>query len=363
MGKKDEFDLNNLTDGILNDASKAAIGESFDVVNIPFDDVIPSKNNHYSINGIEELAQNIEKNGLEQNFEVRPGENNKYILMAGHRRRMAIELIRKKDPSKFTHLPCRIIRNIKSDDEEIMRIISNNANNRDKTNADKYNEYIDLKKAVSNLEKQGTLKVEGERRKYYAEQLGVSRGQIERYESIEKYGVPELISLLKANKVSINQAYRISRKKQSEQVTDCKEIEQQIQENGPEENPQTDNMADQAANNSAQPDKTDNATTGIQGENEVAAQPEPGSKIAEGQNEQENGNVAADTTSTKPSNPQPEVLRIKIEDFEQVEKVIRKAKKIVSGNVQEIRPKDAHFIKRDLSQIGKATGDLLKRLK
>ena len=61
----------------------------------------PDPNNFYSLTGIEELAANIQLCGLQQPILVRPIDGGRYMVVSGHRRRAAIELLAADDPEKW----------------------------------------------------------------------------------------------------------------------------------------------------------------------------------------------------------------------------------------------------------------------
>lgn len=94
--RKKGFDLNSL----LNTKSKGAAVQvqgpaqeaenAFSVVMLDVEDLMPSKDNFYATEGINELADAIElSGGIEQNLVVKPEAHGKYEVIAGHRRRLA----------------------------------------------------------------------------------------------------------------------------------------------------------------------------------------------------------------------------------------------------------------------------------
>ena len=72
--------------------------------------ITPDEGNFYSMEGIEDLAGNIELIGLQQPLRVRkaPGDD-RYIVVSGHRRREAILRILADRPDAFPDgIPCII---------------------------------------------------------------------------------------------------------------------------------------------------------------------------------------------------------------------------------------------------------------
>ena len=59
---------------------------------IPLQDLISDERNFYSMDGVEELAANIELIGLQQPLRVQPGEPPYYVIVSGHRRAAALRI-------------------------------------------------------------------------------------------------------------------------------------------------------------------------------------------------------------------------------------------------------------------------------
>ena len=93
--------------GLLSDISKGAV--VMDVVNIPRDQIQKNPNNHYSISGIDSLAESIKQYGLLQPLHVMETENG-YRLLGGERRLTAIDTLIKDDAvsdwTEDTLIPC-----------------------------------------------------------------------------------------------------------------------------------------------------------------------------------------------------------------------------------------------------------------
>ena len=88
------FSLNNIkgvADGLLNDASQEIRNEARRTQFIPFSKLIPSAlNKDLSKDGIDELADQIYHDGLDQPLVVYPTKNDQYEVLGGERRLLAI---------------------------------------------------------------------------------------------------------------------------------------------------------------------------------------------------------------------------------------------------------------------------------
>lgn len=114
------FNLNDL----LNGKSKgAAVPEkntqaegpaekqesTFDIVMIDAEDLMPSKDNFYTTEDINDLADAIELlGGIKQNLVVKPEAHGKYEVIAGHRRRLASLKLIAEGKEEYRYVPCRI---------------------------------------------------------------------------------------------------------------------------------------------------------------------------------------------------------------------------------------------------------------
>ena len=85
------------------------------IINIPLSQLVPSPANvrkTYSTAGIEGLAANIAAVGLLQNLQVQKASNGKFEVVAGERRRRALNLrAKRKEIKKDEPIPCHVLTN------------------------------------------------------------------------------------------------------------------------------------------------------------------------------------------------------------------------------------------------------------
>ena len=79
------------------------------IVYLPLDQLRADENNFYSLDGIDELAANIELIGLQQPIRVRK-DGDGYIIVSGHRRSAALRLLVEDGQKRFAEAPCIIER-------------------------------------------------------------------------------------------------------------------------------------------------------------------------------------------------------------------------------------------------------------
>jgi len=198
--------------GLLNEASKAEAYEKMDIQYIPFGSIVPNeKNEGMSMEGIETLAVLIEQDGLAQPLEViKVGD--KYKIITGHRRFAAITSLINRGRMKYEVIPC-IVKDLNKIDlplsDELKEEFAMEASNtyRDKTDGDILLGIRRWKKIIAALKEQGVtvlpeeLTVDGRERDIkgvrtqtlVAEQVGVSKGQVSKFEKVESKGSTELI--------------------------------------------------------------------------------------------------------------------------------------------------------------------------
>ena len=215
MGK---FNLNQ----ILNDASKraapggggqtaparpAAVIERLSVF-----DLVPSEDNFYSMNDIEELKSKIELAGkVLQNFIVVPLGGGKYKVISGHRRRAACLSLVEDGKPEFEFVPCTIEADeedaeVQAIREEIMLIAANSQ--REKTAWDKIEEARRTRALLEKIKAQE--KLPGDMRKLVAQTLNTSPAQIGRFDAITRNLCPAFMDELKADRLNISTAYELS---------------------------------------------------------------------------------------------------------------------------------------------------------
>ena len=215
MGK---FNLNQ----ILNDASKRAApggggqtapaSRPAEIERLSVFDLVPSEDNFYSMNDIEELKSKIELAGkVLQNFIVVPMGGGKYKVISGHRRRAAcISLVEEGKP-EYEFVPCTVEADeedaeVQAIREEIMLIAANSQ--REKTAWDKIEEARRTRALLERIKQQE--KLPGDMRKLVAQTLNTSPAQIGRFDAITRNLCPAFMEELKADRINISTAYELS---------------------------------------------------------------------------------------------------------------------------------------------------------
>lgn len=207
---------------ILNDASKRAApggggqtapaSRPAEIERLSVFDLVPSEDNFYSMNDIEELKSKIELAGkVLQNFIVVPLGGGKYKVISGHRRRAACIALVEEGKPEFEFVPCTIEADeqdaeVQAIREEIMLIAANSQ--REKTAWDKIEEARRTRALLERIKKQE--KLPGDMRKLVAQTLNTSPAQIGRFDAITRNLCPAFMEELKTDRINISTAYELS---------------------------------------------------------------------------------------------------------------------------------------------------------
>ncbi len=203
---KSKFNLGDFIN--VDDMSKLDTPEQ--ITRIPLDLIDPDPANFYSLEGIEDLAANIETVGLLDAPRVRPGENGRYVVVSGHRRRAACMLIRDGGNPMFDNgLPCIIELGEAGETMRELRMIFANSATRIMSQADLSKQAERVTELLYELKKQG-FEFSGRMRAHVAAACQVSESKIARWHAIRENLIPVLLGKFDAGHLNEAAAYRLS---------------------------------------------------------------------------------------------------------------------------------------------------------
>ena len=221
MAKKAGFDLHQL----LSERSRAEAkhgqekqdggqqAENMEQLTLDVYDLIPSKENFYSTENVDDLKRSISLVGILQPLLVKR-DGDKYRIKAGHRRRLACMALVDEGQEKFRFVPCVIRQeteeekqgNINAILDRLTLIFANGF--REKTDWEKMEEVLQTEALVVELRKEVSL--EGRTRAILAEFTGIKEAQLGRYKAIKNNLCPRLMEEFKADKIGISVIYELS---------------------------------------------------------------------------------------------------------------------------------------------------------
>ncbi len=199
---------------LLNNNSKETLEtkdnpERFRTIQISIDDIVPSPNNFYSIEEekLKGLKDSIELLGLKQNLVVKKIEKNKYEIIAGHRRYLAMKKLYEEGNLNFEYIPCKV-----EDDDYIkneLELLMTNSTTRELSDWEKITQANKLKELLTEYKKKE--KLPGRVRDIISDILNTSPTQVARMEGISKNLVEEFKDELKEGNIKISVAHELSK--------------------------------------------------------------------------------------------------------------------------------------------------------
>lgn len=215
--KKKGFNIADII-GSVSDLNTGAEGRE-QLKYIDFERIHPDPGNFYSLDGLEELAGNIELIGLQQPLRVRPDPEHKdeYIIVSGHRRRAAIELLVKEGKDAFRLVPCLIEGHQESDAMRELRLILANSSTRKLTSADLATQAKKVEELLYKLKEEGT-EFPGRMRDHVAEVCQVKASKLGKLKVIREKLIGNLQKDWERGNLRESVAYAFAKQKPEVQV-------------------------------------------------------------------------------------------------------------------------------------------------
>ncbi len=226
--------------GLLSDASKDVV--KMNIVNIEREKINKNPKNKYKIGEIDTLAESIKIYGIVNPLNVRRNSDGTYTLLGGERRITAIDKLI-EDPNvpdwnEYTLIPCvikdldKIKLPISDEMKEKYAIVTTNKEARKYTDSDRYYEMQAWKEIIEELRSNGvemlndvdedgeenSIQIKGEKTMDILSKVtGMSRGQVQRYDKVEKKAEPELLNAMLDDNISVGVAEKATDVLSSEQ--------------------------------------------------------------------------------------------------------------------------------------------------
>ena len=180
---------------------------------LPLDALEPSSRNFYRMCEIDQLADSIAANGLEQNLVVKAEAGGKYRIVTGHRRYQALLRLVSRGVRVQT-VPC-IVRPAESDAQEMLRMIASNQY-RELTDYEKMVQVEQATTAVKTLRsvkmaELGGIRLDGPTREVVSRLTGMSGPAVSKYAGIAEKLIPELKARMEQGLLPFTVAYAACR--------------------------------------------------------------------------------------------------------------------------------------------------------
>ena len=197
----------NLSASMGYDKIVSKLDTGSEIQKIPIEKLDASEKNFFTVNDVQDLMESIQLVGLlDPLVVVQAGD--RYRLIAGHRRKKALDELSRTD-KRYNTAPCIVLPDM-SKDLEMVTLIQSNTTARELTSYEKAEAALRLKKHLVELKKQG-LKIPGRLRDIVAEQMQISASEVARMEVINKNLSDDWKPFWKENKLPAVVAYEIAR--------------------------------------------------------------------------------------------------------------------------------------------------------
>ena len=208
----------NLGDALKGVSELGTGREQIEYIRLDLIDSDP--NNFYQLSDIDELAANIELCGLQQPIRLRlnPENTERYIIVSGHRRRAAIELLAKDNPEKWDEVACIVSRDVVSPALQQLQLILANSNTRKMSDAEISKQAEQTEKLLCQLKEEEGYEFPGRMRDHVAEIVGVSKSKLARLKVIRERLDDGWQPAFKKGKLNESVAYELAQMPKADQA-------------------------------------------------------------------------------------------------------------------------------------------------
>ncbi len=218
MGK--QFDIAETFGELLKNVPNSGTGRE-SLIHPDIDRLHDDPNNFYSMEGLDDLAANIELIGLQQPILVRPDpeHENHFIIVSGHRRTAALRrLLRDKERTEWRCPPCIVEQDAVSPAMQELRLIYANSATREMSGADKAKQAERVTALLYELKEQG-YEFPGRMRDHVAEACRISKSKLARLKVIQEKLYEPIKLGWEAGQISEASAYLLAQQDQKIQET------------------------------------------------------------------------------------------------------------------------------------------------
>lgn len=197
---------------LMNTASQSeAAKPPYETRTLPIAAIIPNPANHYSMAGIDELADSILIAGrVLQNIVVKAADaDGRYMIISGHRRHLACQKLVADGHTEFANIAALVENEANENMRELM-LIYTNSTARELTDAEKMRQAQRATDILKQIKADG--KLDAPIRETVARMLNTTSGQLARYAAIaNNLTNPQLKEAFEQEKIGVSVAYDSSR--------------------------------------------------------------------------------------------------------------------------------------------------------
>ena len=196
---------------LMNSASQGTEKPKYEAKTLPISAIIPNPANHYSMAGIDELADSILMAGrVLQNIVVKAADaDGRYMIISGHRRHLACQKLVAEGHAEFREIAALV----ENEADECMRelmLIYTNSTARQLTDAEKMRQAQRATDILKQVKAEG--KLDAPIREIVARMLNTTSGQLARYAAIaNNLTNSDLKEAFEQEQIGVSGAYDSSR--------------------------------------------------------------------------------------------------------------------------------------------------------
>ena len=215
MGK---FDIGSFAASLNETVSKLDTNAEPQLRYIDIDLLDANEANFYDVSKLDTLADSIAMDGLQQPIVVTAGQDGRYTVISGHRRRAAIrKLVEEDGREDLRRVPC-LVRAYQSQALAELQLIMANSTARVLTSAEVMHQAQRMEELLYQLKEEG-YSVPGRMRDQVAEACQVSASKLARLKVIRDKLIAPWIDRFEAGEISEDVAYTIAKMGQDYQVS------------------------------------------------------------------------------------------------------------------------------------------------
>lgn len=207
MGK---FNIGSFAASLNETVSKLDTNTEPQLQYIDIDQLDAHNANFYDVSNLDTLADSIAMDGLQQPLVVTPGQDGRYTVISGHRRRAAIrKLVEEDSREDLRRVPC-LVRVYQSQALAELQLIMANSTARVLTSAEVMHQAQRTEDLLYQLKEEG-YSFPGRMRDQVAEACQVSASKLARLKVINARLCSEYMELFNQNKMSEQVAYALAK--------------------------------------------------------------------------------------------------------------------------------------------------------
>lgn len=226
--KKSSFDIKSM----LNPATLEQQTQKRKKIN--YKQLVAHEKNHYSLEGIEELADSIEDVGLlhdvlvKESGEVNEAGEKLYTIVSGHRRVFAMTLlVEDRKLKKYADIPCVLMDANEDEDITEMKLHYANMTTREMSEYDKMMAVSEMKRLIQQAKANG-VPIKGRIKENVAQAVGLGATQTQKYLTVAENSTEEVKEAIKSGELTIEEASRLiqeNKAKETEEKEKPEEVE------------------------------------------------------------------------------------------------------------------------------------------